>query len=44
MIAKLDTDGTHTLNFKEFTDGLRSMDIYLTHAEEHTLMRKFDHN
>lgn len=44
LLAKLDKDGNGVLSFKEFTEGLRAMDIFMTNHEEHTLMRKFDHN
>ena len=44
IIRKLDRNGDGVISFKEFCDGLKAMNIFVTHHEEHALMRKFDHN
>ena len=44
LIRKLDKNGDGTISFKEFCDGLKSLNIHVTNHEEHTLMRRFDHN
>jgi len=40
----LDKNGDGVISFKEFSDGLKSLNIFVTDHEEHTLMRKFDRN
>jgi Ca2+-binding EF-hand superfamily protein len=32
------------IDFAEFTEGLRSMNINITNHEQHALMKVFDHN
>ena len=44
LLQKLDCNGDKVLNFKEFTDGLRRLNINVTNHEEHALMRRFDTN
>ncbi len=44
LIAQLDKNGDNVISFKEFCDGLKSMNIFVTNHEEHTLMRRFDKN
>lgn len=44
LLAILDKNGDNVIDFGEFCSGLRGMQINLTHQEEATLMRRFDHN
>ena len=44
LIKSLDKNGDGVIGFKEFCEGLKSMNIFVTNHEEHTLMRRFDHN
>jgi len=44
LIKRLDKKGEGIISFKDFIDGLKSMNIYLTNHEEHILQRRFDHN
>jgi len=32
------------ISFAEFTQGLRDLEIFVSDHEEHTLMRRFDHD
>ena len=43
-MTKLDKNKDGYLSFEEFCDGLKSLGIIVTYQEEHTLMRRFDHN
>jgi len=44
LLRKLDKNDDGVISFREFTQGLRDLDIFVTDHEEHTLMRRFDHN
>lgn len=44
LMAELDKNGDGVISYKEFFDGLRTMQINVTAQEEHAIMRKFDHN
>jgi len=44
LLKKLDKNDDGVIDFKEFTNGLRSLNIFVTDHEEHALMRRFDHN
>lgn len=44
LLAKLDKNGDNVIDFAEFAAGLKSLNIHLTHQEEHALMKRFDHN
>lgn len=44
LIGKLDKNGDNVISFKEFCDGLKSLNIFVSNHEEHALMRKFDQN
>jgi Ca2+-binding EF-hand superfamily protein len=44
LIRKIDKNGDNVISFKEFADGLKSLNIFVTNHEEHALMRKFDQN
>jgi len=42
LLAKLDKNGNGVLTAADFISSLKSMEIYLTNHEEHTLIRRFD--
>jgi hypothetical protein len=44
LLKKLDKNDDGVIGFGEFTAGLRAMEIFVTDHEEHTLMRRFDHD
>ena len=44
LIKYLDKNGDGAISFEEFTIGLKSMNIFVSNHEEHTLMRRFDKN
>ena len=44
LISFLDKNGDGVISFEEFCNGLKSMNIFVTNHEEHTLMRRFDKN
>jgi len=44
LLKKLDKNNDGKISFAEFTEGLRSMNIFVTNHEEHALMRRFDHD
>jgi len=44
LIKYLDKNGDGAITFEEFTIGLKSMNIFVSNHEEHTLMRRFDKN
>jgi len=44
LLKKLDKNDDGVIDFSEFTNGLRSLNIFVTDHEEHALMRRFDHN
>jgi Ca2+-binding EF-hand superfamily protein len=44
LIKRLDKNGDGVISFKEFTNGLQKMNIFVTNHEEYSLMRVFDHN
>lgn len=44
LLKKLDKNDDGVIDFAEFTQGLRDMEIFVTDHEEHTLMRRFDHD
>jgi Ca2+-binding EF-hand superfamily protein len=44
LIRQLDKNGDGVISFKEFSDGLKKLNIFVTNHEEHTLMRRFDRN
>jgi Ca2+-binding EF-hand superfamily protein len=44
LIKKLDKNGDNVISFKEFSEGLKTLNIFVTNHEEHALMRKFDQN
>lgn len=44
LIAFLDKNNDGVISFEEFCNGLKSMNIFVSNHEEHTLMRRFDKN
>jgi len=44
LLAELDKNDDGVIDFDEFSEGLRKLNIHVTNHEEHVLMRRFDHN
>jgi len=44
LLKKFDKNNNKFIDFDEFTEGLRSMNITITNHEQHALMKVFDHN
>ena len=44
LLQKLDKNGDKFVDFIEFADGLRQMNIHISNHEQHTLMKRFDTN
>lgn len=44
VLKKFDKNNNKLIDFGEFTEGLRSMNINITNHEQHALMKVFDHN
>jgi hypothetical protein len=44
LLQKLDKNGDKVIDFEEFTNGLRKLNINVTNHEQHSLMKAFDRN
>jgi hypothetical protein len=44
LLKKFDKNNNKFIDFDEFTEGLRSLNITITNHEQHALMKVFDHN
>jgi len=44
LLGRLDKNGDKYIDFVEFTEGLRAMNINVTNHEQHAMMRRFDAN
>lgn len=44
LLARLDKNGDHFVDYREFADGLRAMNIMVTQHEAQALMRRLDRN
>ena len=44
LLKRFDKNGNKFVDINEFANGLRSMKIHITNAEEHAIFRRFDKN